>query len=79
MSRIIQSIHHLNLQVHIELGLCEALCSQAMRISVPAKDEKWFAEISELEALFPAGTLDHSVERIYQQVFPFLKLLCQPL
>lgn len=57
-------------QVHIELGLCEALCSEAMRLTVPAKDGKWFPDISELEAVFPDRTLDRSATRIYQQVFP---------
>lgn len=39
-----------------------------MRLSEPAKDEKWFPDISELEAIFPYGTVDHSAERICQQV-----------
>ena len=32
------------------------------------KDGIWFPEVSKLEALLPAGTIDHSVERIYQEV-----------
>ncbi|XP_020247157.1 uncharacterized protein LOC109824935 [Asparagus officinalis] len=55
-------------KVHIELGLCEVMGSHAMRISEPAKDEIWFPAISELESIFPAGTLDSSAERIYQQL-----------
>lgn len=55
-------------KVHIELGLCEVISSLSMRLSEPAKDEKWFPDISELEAIFPDGTLDHSAERICQQM-----------
>lgn len=34
----------------------------------PKKKGIWFPEVSKLEALLPAGTIDHSVERIYQEV-----------
>ncbi|KAK8941199.1 hypothetical protein KSP39_PZI009737 [Platanthera zijinensis] len=55
-------------KVNIEYGLCEVLCMEAMRIIGPPKDGIWFPDVSELEALLPVGTLDHSVDGLYQQL-----------
>ncbi|KAJ6851574.1 uncharacterized protein M6B38_259695 [Iris pallida] len=55
-------------KVHIEYGICEVLNSQAMRIDGPAKQGNWFPDVSELEALFPDGTVDHSAGRIYEKM-----------
>lgn len=55
-------------KVNIEYGLCEVLSMVAMRITGPPKDGMWFPDVSELEALLPVGTLDHSVDGLYQQL-----------
>ncbi|URD89221.1 hypothetical protein MUK42_26317 [Musa troglodytarum] len=55
-------------KVSIEFGLCEMLNSRAICRSVAPKDNKWFPHMSELEALLPAGTLDHSAESIYKEL-----------
>ncbi|XP_057978852.1 uncharacterized protein LOC131165250 [Malania oleifera] len=54
------------IKVSIEYGLCEILNEIAIRI--PPKDENWGFNVSELEAMFPAGTVDHTVKRIYKQL-----------
>lgn len=51
------------------------LNSQAIGSSVAPKDNKWFPHISELEALLPAGTLDHSAESIYKEVYSYTILI----
>ncbi|PKA64147.1 hypothetical protein AXF42_Ash005159 [Apostasia shenzhenica] len=55
-------------KVHIDYGLCEVLCTEAMRITGPPKDGIWFPDVSELEHVLPAGTIDCSVECINQQL-----------
>lgn len=35
---------------------------------MPAKDGNWFPDMSQLEAFFPAGTIDHSVKCIYDKM-----------
>lgn len=57
-----------NRQVSIEYGLCEALSREAISIDLVPKDGIWLPDLSELEAILPAGTLDHSVERVYKEV-----------
>lgn len=55
-------------KVSIEYGLCEMMNKEAIRrIAVP-KDGIWSFNISELEAMFPAGTVDYTVERVYQEL-----------
>ncbi|XP_072958702.1 uncharacterized protein [Typha angustifolia] len=53
-------------KVSIEYGLSEMLNTQA--IGVIPKDGKWFPDLLELEAVLPAGTIDHSVEHVYQEM-----------
>ncbi|KAK6918631.1 Histidine phosphatase superfamily, clade-1 [Dillenia turbinata] len=53
-------------QVSIEYGLCEMLNREAIR--TPPKDGNWGFNIVELQAMFPAGTVDHSVGRIYKEL-----------
>lgn len=67
-SHDVTTIDPSRVKVHIELGLCEVMCSQAMRIDEPAKEHKWFPDISELESIFPAETLDRTAERIYHRL-----------
>ncbi|KMS99973.1 hypothetical protein BVRB_1g018150 isoform A [Beta vulgaris subsp. vulgaris] len=55
-------------KVSIEYGLCEMLSREAIRPEFAPKDGDFRFNISELEALLPAGTVDHSAERIYQEM-----------
>ncbi|XP_058221691.1 uncharacterized protein LOC131331785 [Rhododendron vialii] len=56
------------LKVSIEYGLCEMLNREAIRPNVAPKDGDFGFNISELEALLPAGTVDHSVEKVYPEL-----------
>ncbi|XAR54173.1 hypothetical protein NMG60_11029195 [Bertholletia excelsa] len=56
------------LKVSIEYGLCEMLNTEAIRPDVAPKNGNFNFNISELEAVLPAGTVDHSVERVYQNL-----------
>lgn len=56
-------------QVSVEYGLCEMLNSQAIRSGLSPKDGKWGFNISELEAILPAGTVDNTVEPVYKEVY----------
>ncbi|OAY77235.1 hypothetical protein ACMD2_24299 [Ananas comosus] len=58
----------LRLKVSIEYGLCEMLNTRAMGPNTAPVDGKWFPEISELEAVLPAGTIDHSVGPVYEKM-----------
>jgi len=44
------------------------LNEEAIRPNVAPKDGKFGFDISEIEAKLPAGTVDHSFERVYQEV-----------
>jgi hypothetical protein len=55
-------------QVSVEYGLCEMLNSQAIRSGLSPKDGKWGFNISELEAILPAGTVDNTVEPVYKEL-----------
>ncbi|XP_052211134.1 uncharacterized protein LOC127813980 [Diospyros lotus] len=59
---------HPNLKVSIEYGLCEMLNREAIALDAAPKDGNFDFNISELEAMFPAGTVDHSVERVYLEL-----------
>uniref|UniRef100_A0A5B6ZN50 Phosphoglycerate mutase family protein n=1 Tax=Davidia involucrata TaxID=16924 RepID=A0A5B6ZN50_DAVIN len=56
------------LKVSIDYGLCEMLNREAIRPGMAPKDGDFGFNISELEALLPAGTVDHTVERVYQEL-----------
>ncbi|KAG2555433.1 uncharacterized protein LOC120647650 [Panicum virgatum] len=59
------------LKVSIEYGLSEMMNTQAMGGivgKVAPGVSKWFPDLPELEAIFPAGTIDHSAEPIYPGV-----------
>ncbi|KAA8520464.1 hypothetical protein F0562_014720 [Nyssa sinensis] len=56
------------LQVSVEYGLCEMLNREAIRPGMEPKDGDFGFNISELEAMLPAGTLDQTVERVYQEL-----------
>lgn len=56
------------LQVSVEYGLCEMLNKQAIRAGNAPKDGNFAFNITECEALLPEGTVDSSVERVYEEV-----------
>ncbi|GMY23322.1 His_Phos_1 domain-containing protein [Fagus crenata] len=56
------------IKVSVEYGLCEMLNSQAIRSGLSPKDGKWGFNISELEAILPAGTVDNTVEPVYKEL-----------
>ncbi|CAI9101299.1 OLC1v1038592C1 [Oldenlandia corymbosa var. corymbosa] len=56
------------IKVSVEYGLCEMLNDIAIRPQVVPKDLDFAFDISECEAVLPAGTIDHSVERIVKQM-----------
>ncbi|KAJ3671437.1 hypothetical protein LUZ60_007516 [Juncus effusus] len=55
-------------KVAIEYGLYEMPNNQVIKPSVIPKDGNWFPEKSELESIFPEGTIDHSVIPIYEEI-----------
>lgn len=55
-----------DLKVSIEYGLCEMLNDIAIR-SAP-KDWEFVIDVADLEARFPSGTVDRSVEPVYKEV-----------
>jgi len=62
-------------QMSIEYGLSEMMNTQAMGGivgKVAPGVSKWFPDLPELEAIFPAGTIDHSAEPIYPGVTDFV-------
>lgn len=56
------------LQLAVEFGLCEMLNKEAIRHDAAPKDGNFGFGISELEALLPAGTVDTTVQRVYEKV-----------
>ena len=59
------------LQVSIEFGLSEMLNSMAIMPEVAPKDGKFDFKISDLEAMFPEGMVDHDVDPVYKEVINF--------
>eukprot|EP01018_Ginkgo_biloba_P002584 Gb_39039 [translate_table: standard] len=55
-------------KVSIEYGLCEVMNYLAIRNPPASEDARWTLDHSELEAILPAGTVDHSVEPILTEV-----------
>ncbi|KAF0932788.1 hypothetical protein E2562_012124 [Oryza meyeriana var. granulata] len=59
------------IKVSIEYGLSEMMNAQAMGLlvsQVAPSIDKWFPDLSQLEAVLPAGTIDHSAEPLYPEV-----------
>ncbi|XP_043693896.1 uncharacterized protein LOC122644583 [Telopea speciosissima] len=56
------------LKVSIEYGLCEYLSTEAIKTEFLPKDGKFVYEISKLEEMLPAGTVDSSVEPVYKEL-----------
>ncbi|XP_023638259.1 uncharacterized protein LOC17885261 isoform X2 [Capsella rubella] len=55
-------------KVSIEYGLSEMLNSIAIRPEIAPKDGKFDFMISDLEAMFPDGMVDHSVDPVYKEM-----------
>jgi hypothetical protein len=48
--------------------------SIAIRLNVTPKDGNFSFDISELEAMLPAGTMDNNIEMVYKEV-PYINLI----
>ncbi|KAL1818677.1 hypothetical protein ACET3Z_013546 [Daucus carota] len=57
-----------NLKVSIEYGLCEMLNTTAIRPPMAPEDRNFTFNILECEAIFPGGTVDHTVKPVYQKL-----------
>ncbi|KAG2258738.1 hypothetical protein Bca4012_095753 [Brassica carinata] len=55
-------------KVGIEYGLCEMMNSMAIWPEVSPIDGKFDFNISDLEAMFPEGMVDHNVDPIYKEM-----------
>ncbi|RZC69162.1 hypothetical protein C5167_032285 [Papaver somniferum] len=55
-------------KVSIEFGLCEILNREAIGIDKAPDNGNWGFNVSELESLLPAGTVDNSVVRVYKEM-----------
>ncbi|XP_073147034.1 uncharacterized protein [Henckelia pumila] len=56
------------IKVSIEYGLCEMLNHIAIRRNVAPTDGMFSFDISKCESTLPTGTVDHSVERVYEEL-----------
>ncbi|KAJ6709938.1 PHOSPHOGLYCERATE MUTASE FAMILY PROTEIN [Salix koriyanagi] len=56
------------LKVSIEYGLCEMLNRETIGRDCAPKDGNFGFNISELEAMLPAGTVDHAVKPVYKEL-----------
>ncbi|CAN6836906.1 unnamed protein product [Brassica oleracea var. botrytis] len=61
-SKDVPSIYNSKLKVAIEFGLCEILNTVAIKSEVAPKDGKFDFKISDLQAMFPEGTVDINVD-----------------
>ncbi|XVF79790.1 hypothetical protein PTKIN_Ptkin15bG0017900 [Pterospermum kingtungense] len=62
------SIDPSKVKVSIEYGLCEMLSSEAIRPDVAPKDGIFTFDVPQLEAMLPSGTVDRTVEPVYQEL-----------
>ncbi|KAL5862282.1 hypothetical protein ACOSQ3_003563 [Xanthoceras sorbifolium] len=67
-SKDVVSIDSTSVKVSVEYGLCEMLNRQAIKLDIAPKDGDFGFNITELEALLPSGTVDHSVTRVYEEM-----------
>ncbi|KAF7844955.1 phosphoglycerate mutase family protein [Senna tora] len=56
------------MQVSVELGLCEMMSREAINPQIAPKDGNWGFDVSEREAMLPAGTVDNNVKRVYKEL-----------
>ncbi|KAK9120813.1 hypothetical protein Syun_018430 [Stephania yunnanensis] len=62
------SVDPARVKVSIEYGLCEIFSTEAIRVDRIPKDGEWSFNISELEAMMPAGTVDRTVECVDEKL-----------
>ncbi|VVB06377.1 unnamed protein product [Arabis nemorensis] len=67
-SKDIPLIDNSKLKVSIEFGLCEVLSTTFIKHEIAPKDGKFDFKISELEAMFPEGMVDHNVDMVYKEL-----------
>ncbi|CDY72568.1 BnaAnng41510D, partial [Brassica napus] len=67
-SKDVPSIDTSKLKVAIEYGLCEMLNSVAIRRELAPKDGNFDFRLSDLEAFFPEGMVDHNVDMVYKEM-----------
>ncbi|XP_010512366.1 PREDICTED: uncharacterized protein LOC104788316 [Camelina sativa] len=63
-SKDVLCMDNTKLKVSIEFGLCEVLNTSCMDSEVVPKDGKFDFKISDLEAMFPKGTVDSNVDMV---------------
>ncbi|KAJ4956280.1 hypothetical protein NE237_013063 [Protea cynaroides] len=56
------------IKVAIEYGLCEVLSGDAISPDLAPEDGNFEFNLAKLEEMLPAGTVDHSAERVYQEM-----------
>ncbi|KAL8192453.1 hypothetical protein R6Q57_027638 [Mikania cordata] len=62
------SIDSSKLKASVDYGLCEMLNKQAIRSPAAPKDGVFAFNISECEAVLPQGTVDSTVQRVYEEL-----------
>ncbi|XP_054783239.1 uncharacterized protein LOC129290478 [Prosopis cineraria] len=62
------SIDASKVKVSVEYGLCEMMNSKGIRPGVAPKDGNFSIDISQCEAMLPAGTVDDKAERLYKEL-----------
>ncbi|KAJ4905314.1 Phosphoglycerate mutase family protein [Raphanus sativus] len=67
-SKDVPSVDTSKLKVAIEYGLCEMLNTVAIRRELAPKDGNFDFRLSDLEALFPEGMVDHNVDMVYKEM-----------
>ncbi|ESQ44034.1 hypothetical protein EUTSA_v10006148mg [Eutrema salsugineum] len=67
-SKDVLSVDKSKLKVSIEFGLSEMLNTIAIKPEIAPKDGKFDFMISDLEAMFPDGMVDHNVDPVYKEM-----------
>ncbi|CAN8280223.1 unnamed protein product [Cochlearia groenlandica] len=65
---VVSKIDNYNPKVCIEFGLSEMMNTIAIKPEIAPKDLLFDFSISELEALFPQGMVDHNVDSVYKEM-----------
>ncbi|KAK4270568.1 hypothetical protein QN277_023588 [Acacia crassicarpa] len=55
-------------KVSVELGLCEMMSREAIIPALAPKDGNWGFDVTEREAMLPAGTMDKNAKRVYKEL-----------
>ncbi|EOA24549.1 hypothetical protein CARUB_v10017807mg [Capsella rubella] len=67
-SKDVLGMDNTKLKVSMEFGLCEVLSTTCMNSEVVPKDGNFDFKISDLEAMFPEGTVDSNVDMVYKEL-----------